>query len=54
MNQNRQILIIEDEEIARENLDYILKKEGYNTFAVGNGMKALKALALKTFDLVIT
>ena len=28
------ILIVEDELIARENLDHVLKKEGYETVAV--------------------
>ncbi|MFH2129620.1 MAG: sigma-54 dependent transcriptional regulator [bacterium] len=54
MKKNRQILIVEDEEIARENLDYILSKDGYDTVAVENGKKALAALAAETFDLVIT
>ncbi len=54
MKSDRQILIVEDEEIARENLVYILNAEGYDTVAVENGRKALKALVTETFDLVIT
>lgn len=48
------ILIVDDEQIARENLDHILKKEGYETFPVENGITALQELEKKEFDLVIT
>ena len=48
------ILVVEDEEIARKNLDHILKKEGYDVIAVDSGVKALPLLESKTFDLVIT
>lgn len=53
MNRAR-ILIVEDELIARENLDHVLKKEGYDTVAVESGMLALKELEKEEFDLVIT
>ena len=48
------ILIVEDEEMARKNLEHILRKEGYKVVAVENGMKALERLNSTTFDLVIT
>jgi DNA-binding NtrC family response regulator len=48
------ILIVEDEAIARKNLEHILKKEGYGVISVDNGMKALEMLNSRTFDLVIT
>jgi CheY-like chemotaxis protein len=38
------ILIVEDELIARENLDHVLKKEGYDTVAVDSGALAFKEL----------
>jgi len=38
------ILIVEDEFIARENLEHILQKEGYQTLALDSGVKALKEL----------
>jgi DNA-binding NtrC family response regulator len=50
----KQILIVEDEEISRENLEIILQKDGYNTLAVENGSKALAAMKKTGFDLVIT
>jgi DNA-binding NtrC family response regulator len=48
------ILIVEDELIARENLDHVLRKEGYDTVAVDGGMEAFKELEKGEFDLVMT
>jgi DNA-binding NtrC family response regulator len=48
------ILIVEDEPIARENLDHILLKEGYDTVAVDSGVKAFQELERQEFDLVLT
>ena len=48
------ILIVEDEMIARENLDHVLKKEGYDTVAVESGALAFKELEKQEFDLVMT
>ena len=53
MKQAR-ILIVEDEFIARENLEHILQKEGYQTLALDGGVKALKELEKTEFDLVMT
>ncbi|HEY9074668.1 MAG TPA: sigma-54 dependent transcriptional regulator [Desulfobaccales bacterium] len=48
------ILIVEDELIARENLDHVLTKEGYDTVAVDSGVRAFKELERQEFDLVMT
>ncbi|MBU1053809.1 MAG: sigma-54 dependent transcriptional regulator [Proteobacteria bacterium] len=48
------ILIVDDEQIARENLDHVLNKEGYETVPVENGIAALKELEKAEFDLVLT
>ena len=53
MNPSR-ILIVDDEPIARENLEFILRKEGYDTLAVDSGDTAFKALEKSEFDLVLT
>jgi len=50
----KQILIIEDEEIARRNLEHILEKEGYNVIAVDSGTKGLTLIKSRSFDLIIT
>jgi len=48
------ILIVDDEQIARENLDHILKKEGYETVPAESGVSALRELEKGEFDLVLT
>lgn len=48
------ILIVEDEAIARKNLDHILKKEGYHTIAVDSGNRAVEVMQAGTVDLVVT
>ena len=48
------ILIVEDEDIARKNLEHILVKSGYDVVSVTNGSKAIDLLQSKDFDLVIT
>jgi DNA-binding NtrC family response regulator len=48
------ILVVEDEDIARRNLEHILKKEGYQVIAANSGAKALELLRHQDFDLVLT
>lgn len=48
------ILVVEDEDIARKNLEHILKKERYEVVSVESGVKALELLESRVFDLVIT
>ncbi len=48
------ILIAEDEAIARDNLHYVLLKEGYKVVAVENGQQAIEELRKEEFDLVMT
>ena len=55
MTQNtRTILLVEDEDLARKNLERILNKEGYSVVATGSGSKALDLLRDEEFDLVLT
>jgi DNA-binding NtrC family response regulator len=48
------VLIVEDELIARENLDHVLTKEGFETVAVESGVAAFQELEKQEFDLVLT
>lgn len=48
------ILIVEDEDVARRNLEHILTKEGYDVVSASNGREAIEHLRSKDFDLVIT
>lgn len=48
------ILIADDEQIIRESLSFVLKKEGYDVEEAANGMEALRKHEQKPFDIVIT
>ncbi len=48
------ILIVDDEEIIRESLSFILTKEGYRVREAANGRIALEILREDSFDLVLT
>ena len=55
MGNNKEIiLVVEDEDIARENIEHILVKMGYEVISADSGIKALNLLKTKDFDLVIT
>ncbi len=54
MTNPARILIADDEEIARENLAYLLHKDGYEIVSVENGAAAIEELGKKEFDLVMT
>lgn len=48
------ILVVDDEEIIRESLSYILKKEGFYVEEAANGKEALNKFRENSFDLIIT
>ena len=48
------ILVVDDEEIIRESLSFILRKEGYSVEEAENGKAAYDKLLEESFDLVIT
>jgi ATP-dependent Lon protease len=48
------ILIVDDEEIARSNMEHVLKKDGYSCHSANHGLEALDVLARTDIDLVIT
>jgi DNA-binding NtrC family response regulator len=48
------ILIVDDEPIARENLDYVLRKDGYKTVVAEDGAQAIRQLEREPFELVMT
>ncbi len=48
------ILIVDDEEMARSNMEHVISKEGYEVRTASNGLEALHRLQSETFDLVIT
>ncbi|MBI4810255.1 MAG: sigma-54-dependent Fis family transcriptional regulator [Ignavibacteriales bacterium] len=48
------ILVVDDEQIIRESISYILKKDGYSVSEADNGREAYNKLLAESFDLVIT
>jgi len=47
-------LIVDDEQIARENLEHVLRREGYETVSVSDGLAGIGELEKEEFDLVLT
>ena len=48
------ILVVDDEEIIRDSLSFVLKKEGYEVQDAPNGKKALELVKKNSFDVVLT
>lgn len=48
------ILVVDDEAIARDNITYLLRKEGYETGAAASGHEACELFERQEFDLVLT
>jgi ATP-dependent Lon protease len=48
------ILVVDDEEIVRKNLEHILKKENYNVVTASGGIEAVEKLEMTDFDVIIT
>lgn len=53
-NRRANILIVDDEEIARKNLEHILKKENYLVSTAASGMEAIEKVTGGSFDVVLT
>ncbi len=53
-NKNPRILIVDDEEITRKNLEHVLKKENYDVVTAKNGVEALRLLDEQKFEIVLT
>jgi ATP-dependent Lon protease len=52
--QTSQVLVVDDEEIARTNLEYILRKEGHQVATAANGLEALDKVKAQEFDVILT
>ncbi len=49
-----QILVVDDEEIARDNVSYMLKKGGFEVLTAKDGQAAIDILRNREVDLVLT
>jgi ATP-dependent Lon protease len=48
------LLVVDDEEVARRNLEHILSKENYTVMTAANGIEAIKKIEMIDFDVVLT
>jgi two-component system response regulator PilR (NtrC family) len=51
---NERILVVDDEEIIRESLSYVLRKEGYDVQEADNGRSAYELILKESYDVVVT
>jgi len=54
MSRSARILVVEDEEITRENLMHVLRREGYEVDAANDGEGALDLLGKGRYDVILT
>ena len=54
MGDKVRLLVVDDELIALKNLEYVLKKEGYEVVGAESGPKALRLLEEEEFPVVLT
>jgi len=48
------VLVVDDEDVARTNMEHVLRKEGHEVCAAANGLEAFDCLENEAFDLIIT
>ncbi len=54
VNRKPRLLVVDDEEIARKNLEHALKKENYTVTLAANGEEALRKMEFSPFDVLLT
>jgi len=54
MNVTERILVVDDEEIIRDSISFILKKEGFTVVVAENGKVAYQKLLEEPFDIIIS
>ena len=54
LSSSSKILVVDDDEIARKNLQHALTKDGYDVTLAANGLEALDLLNSDHFDIVVT
>ncbi|HTR45717.1 MAG TPA: endopeptidase La [Thermodesulfovibrionales bacterium] len=53
-NRKPRVLVVDDEEVARKNLEHVLRKEDYSVVTAADGAEAIGILATSEFDAVLT
>ncbi|MBI5101173.1 MAG: response regulator [Nitrospirae bacterium] len=54
MDRKPAVLVVDDEEVARRNLEHILLKENYTVMTASSGSEALRKIETVDFDVVLT
>ena len=54
MDRRPHLLVVDDEEVARRNLEHILSREDYSVVTAANGVEALEKLNTSRFDVILT
>jgi len=54
MNRRPQLLVVDDEEVARRNLEHILSRENYTVDTAANGVEALARIRETAYDVILT
>jgi ATP-dependent Lon protease len=54
LSRKHRILVVDDEDMTRKNLDHVLTREGYDVMTASGGTQALKLLEKQSFEVIIT
>jgi ATP-dependent Lon protease len=54
MSGQHKILVVDDEQITRQNLEHVFKKDGYHVNTASDGQEALDFLGKSAFDVIVT
>jgi len=54
LSRKQRILVVDDEEMTRKNLDHVLTREGYEVMTAGGGSEALNLLKTQSVEVIIT
>ena len=54
LSRKPRILVVDDEEMTRKNLDHVLTREGYDVMTAPGGTEALNLLEKQSFEVIIT
>jgi ATP-dependent Lon protease len=54
MSGRHKILVVDDEQITRQNLEHVFKKDGYHVNTASDGQEALDFLGKSAFDVIVT
>jgi len=54
LSRKQRILVVDDEEMTRKNLDHVLTREGYEVMTAGGGGEALELLKKHRVEVIIT